>query len=174
MTAEKWSAVLEIVSFFLVTIDLFGSERLEKLQARIKAFDKKSFSSGSYGLMNFLVKRTKDAQKDKIVKSLVIALFWLAAWIGWAYFFTCFLLPNSMGDIFRNETLDVIFLITLSGLLGYLSWALFVASLIVLAITLEILIGAAIKMITRFKLEGFMLITGAFFFLISKAIILYN
>lgn len=164
MTIDRISILLETCSYFFVTLDLFGKERLDTLYKRIIAklssiepiqvADKipgivtKNYSNfmGSKGCLSLLT-----VGLIALVIGVVKAVF---KDIPSAYITIIFLTLYMIGPMILYPT--VIFIIKL--LEGFINLTL----------------GNIVKLLFRYKLEGIMLAIGTVLFLTSKAVAFLN
>ena len=158
---EKMAIILEIISFFLITIDLFGRTRIEKLQGRfensLSSFKDKNFIE----IFNKFLSLGRDNTYLNPVGITLITI-WLVC--GYAtYSFT--------SDWTKWWLLIPIVIIFSAGIAA----TFLVIGLVSLIIRLsEVIIDGIFDLIlllfNKLKLEGAMLIIGAGIFLISKII----
>ncbi|MCC7244439.1 MAG: hypothetical protein IT269_02070 [Saprospiraceae bacterium] len=173
MSAEKWSAVLEILSFFLVTIDLFGEKRLIELQKRInKLADrfKKLKMTKTVSLWFFSEMFDEETSVRKpITFSGIVARFLL----GFFYY----LLGVFLYKVYLNEYQiwwfwSVLLAIFSVGIFQ-LAVGLIVSVIVrVFEFLIDSFLSGIIYLTSKFELQGLMLVTGAILFMVSKGIIL--
>lgn len=166
MTAEKWSAVLEIVSFFLVTIDLFGKTRLVELQKRVNGIaDRLRNMKLSTSYWNWFLGFQKLVSESQEIGCLLRGVFML-------------LFAFYLKGAFREWGINGLWQIPAGVLAAFVIF--FTPFLILwlliglLEVFLDSFLSGIIFLITKFNLQGLMLVTGAILFLISKAIILFS
>jgi hypothetical protein len=169
---ELLSAMLEVISFFLVTIDLYGRERLDRLQNRFAvAVEVMQEARGLRIIERF------DFNKHKITKSLlnnfirvtVIGMF-IASW-WWLYIIVENFVDPYVGSyvsIFVASVVGIVgsFLITYYGI-----HYLFGLPLVIWIVAL-IFLRSINALFIKYKLEGIFLCVGAVLFLCSKALII--
>jgi|GEM_PF-3406063 len=167
MTSERVSIILETISFFLVTLDLFGTERLNTLHQQIRV------RLNSIKPLNLQDRYADSMDKDdkSVIVGFLTQLLAFALIIGslfYLYGIDWYVsIPGS--KIYRVTAILIIIFI----------WALvFVANVYSAIGTLDKIVnftlGNLVVIIGRFKLEGVMLLTGAVLFLISKIIVFIN
>jgi hypothetical protein len=165
MTVERWSIVLETVAFFLVTVDLYGRDRLQIIQARLENYVAKlsaprlvswfrdeGFNSNSKLFGG--VEKVSFGMLPILVLGVAV-VFWI--WKGWTWWLLIaiplallvpmIVYPLSLFFIFAMLwSLSQLLLLTVSGLLYSFK---------------------------RWELEGIMLTAGAFLFVTSRALIFF-
>lgn len=163
MSNEKLSILLETVSFFLVTLDLFGKERLgklyEQLVSRLEGMKKRRVAQP------FLAYLHKNKMAGAIYSlSLVVMGLVLSDWILMKMRYS---LPNNVfanafavaGVIAFSATIVTLFVVLMPFFLENL---------------LDLTLGSIVRLLDRYKLEGLMLTIGAVLFLASKAVAFFG
>lgn len=155
MSSERWAILLEFVSFFLVTLDLFGKDGLESLEAN----------------MSFWLNKIKDLNivknhVSKLASTLTrlglrpengIQLYFWILWIG------------IIGIFLISIRVQYEYIMNISL---FLSWAIvvFIILLPFILWLLNKLINMILLMLKKFHLKGIFLVVGVILFTISKAI----
>lgn len=158
---EKMAIILEIISFFLVTIDLFGRSRIEKLQGRFESF-LSSFKDKE--LKEVFYKFLSLGKDNDFLNPIGLTFIIMLIVCGYAvYSLTSdwtnlwLLIPIVM--IFFAAIVATFLLIGLGSLIVRL-----------LEVIIDGIFHLILLLFNKLKLEGAMLIIGACIFLISKII----
>ena len=175
---EQASIILETISFFLVTIDLLGRERITLLQSQ---FEKRIGTARSGGMKGIDLLLMGSGEVDGWMGCFGTVIFAVAMPGG------CFLTLASLAVMESLLSyLDMPSLMLLALLLSVFTWGFFVALIFQLLTYVGALITWLIKIIVngmfglilylfdRMKLKGVMLVTGALLFFLSKALAYIN
>jgi hypothetical protein len=160
---ERAAIVLETFSFFLVTIDLFGRERIETLHQRLK---KSASTLRKLDLRAIVRPRfTLDVKENSSDATYAV--------IGLIVFPACVIVGEMM--VWHTSGLWVkIMIVPLLGVLATYIIGVSIAGMVWLAtVLLERVIngvfGIILYLFNKMKLEGVMVLLGAVLFLASKA-----
>jgi len=166
MSSERWAILLEFVSFFLVTLDLFGKSRLKAFQLRLSTWatkikEIKIVESYNAGIAR-IFKRLKLYDSTGKLKGFVIpGLYFFLFLIAGAAIFSA---------VVKSQYVEhfAAFLLILS----YVTLAVLIllAALFIVEWLLDKLIDLVLFMFDKLHLEGIFLVAGAILFTISKAI----
>lgn len=163
MKPEKIAVILETASFFLVTLDLFGKERLKSLYERLQLFLSK-LKSQQFKIDVWILSNGKRALTFAVLSAVFagISIWQLVKWI-------------KDEDLIPENTFYLaigffIFQITI----GFGS--ILIVNLIGFLINrfVSLTLGLLVKVLYRYHLEGIMLAVGTVLFLISKLISFSN
>lgn len=193
MQVENTSVLLEIVSFFCVTLDLYGKERLKALSKKFHQFANyvKSISLAKPIWKNIrafigdeqqpvidwrIWKNTNpfpyiDSWFFVITGLIFIPVIVIAAVPVWNF-------VTNLALLFENPLANFLFQLFLIFLiLGLLEWAALIsfgAIILVLELLIDGVLFFSIFLLERMKLEGLLLVIGTILFLTSKLIILVD
>jgi hypothetical protein len=163
---ERLAIILEAVSFFLVTIDLFGRDRIERLQqkveariGRVKDEDIQQRVDAWLDLSSERVNRMRDFIFSLLLISIVVAIgyllrIWGMSWVILGIFLAYGL---SIGIGIRkaaNFSLSRLMHFFVKGSEKAFDWSF----------------AVILYLFERLKLEGLMIIIGAILFATSKTI----
>jgi hypothetical protein len=158
---EKMAIILEIISFFLITIDLFGRTRIEKLQGR---FENSLSSFKDKDLKEIYYKFYSLGKDNDFLNAFTLILF--ISWIvcGYAAYsltpdWTHWRLLIPIVIVFFAGIAATFILIGLGSLIVRLS-----------EVIIDGMFHLILLLFNKLKLEGAMLIIGAGIFLVSKII----
>lgn len=164
MSPSEISIWFEIISFFFVTIDLYGEKRLKNLDNKITEISQKFDRENHY---------TGGCLFDILYATLCLYLLYLP--LGLIVFFT-----NKIENFFIQIFVyfACIGLLGLLGLVAFKWYFIATAEFVIFILTVLFrIVGFIVKMLLmlfeKFKLKGILLVLGAVLFLISKAIALY-
>ena len=139
-----FSTFLEIVSFLLVTIDLYGEQRLDRLRAAI--ID---------GIGNIRKTRQIDTMSVRIVLVFLLGLFlFVGIHISRKLFGPISILSYSIAGLIVAFIFDILLL-----------------ALRATEIVVNLLLGTLIAMLVRYKMKDIFLWTGLLLFIVSKVLI---
>ena len=166
MTLEQLAIILEGVSFFFVTLDLFGKERLERFHAavenRIVNLKDVDFRD-RFG--RFFSPSTKEHDSDATYGVLFfiavipcIAFYTYTMWQGFGWWLWKPLLYGVGTGILVSYFLGLLLFFIIIGV----------------EYALDAILGIGIWILKRSKLEGVLLVLGTLLFLVSKAISYVN
>lgn len=150
---EIASEVLEIVAFFLVTVDLYGEERLKHLNARSRQL---------FTRVRAWVRRSDRSMHTATTRSIALNTFGHLGIV-----LVCSTLIYSVRfplDLHPVPLLRVVLLLLLGG------FSLILGILIVFADIGYLLSALALYLLSKSNVRGIFLVSGTFIFLISKAI----
>jgi hypothetical protein len=175
---EKISIILEMVSFFLVTIDLLGRKRIEILQHRfenrmaaIKSVDLKGVATSQ----PFLAMDRMPGWVGKCAVFLLFQVSLIVSLVVWV------ILMELIAHLTGLEWI-IILAIPLTGITAYYLTFFFrfllrnvvYVMVGILELIVDGLFTGILSLFNRLKLEGVMLIGGAMLFLLSKILAYLN
>jgi hypothetical protein len=167
MRWERTSIVLELISFFLVTLDLFGEGRIELLQKRISRFSERwRFLS----IVELFTTETITSGSRRAYFAYFQALFTFAVALGAAVKSAQFLggsLP--LDGVWRVAAMVPIAVAAFIPLIP-LTWIPTLILILVLAAFIDRTLRAVLWLFKRYNLGGSMLIAGSLLFVTSKTI----
>jgi hypothetical protein len=175
---EKTSIVLEMISFFLVTIDLLGRKRIEVLQNR---FEKLISVAKSIDLKAIAVRYPvlSDNRDPGYLGCFLLVPIYLVSFsvsfVVWGYIL--YLLASSTGVKSFLCLVFVLVITTTQYLITFFVFLLRNTAYILIVILEKIIDGiftVILSLFNRLKLEGVMLIVGALLFLLSKILAYIN
>ncbi|MCB0170975.1 MAG: hypothetical protein KDJ97_10530 [Anaerolineae bacterium] len=197
MTHNQIATILEIISFFCVTIDLFGQERIIKFGRKLHDFAdhvrnleiQKSFWRVFRNWYGYTEDNQKTSSEQISIKepsedlppwfyilfylimcpicTYVLPLTWQR--YLWFSWFTGET-SNPMINILIRILFTFFFGMVLAGLLSILVLWLLGAIITVLEFIIDLILGAATFLLARMNLEGVLLAVGTILFLISKIV----
>jgi len=151
------SIILEVLSFFCVTIDLYGAERIRSLRGRLQ---------GLIDSVRFAVFADQHHPSDASVLLRAVLLF-----VGMAAL--SFWLTKSLSGNAWSIVPMVLFVVTLYILMFMVpALAMFVVFLL-LVHTTDTVLGMAAHLLSERHLEGILVWVGASLFLASKALVFW-
>jgi hypothetical protein len=182
MTHEQIGIILEIIAFFLVTVDLYGEERLSRLSYRMVKLSKiVSFATirAQQNFANFLndVKPTWFSPRvfaNEVPStwlwpraSIVFLMMLVITVLDYLYVsrYTSIVITN----VFFNLVLNVIIVAIATSLSVILALVLAYIAIVVLT---ALIVGISVT-VARLKLSGWMLIVGSALFLFAKGLALF-
>jgi len=187
MGIEQGAIVLEVISFFLVTTDLFGEERLTALQERLRRWSQ-AIRRGSVGRwVTRLFYRNADRNEPRLwwwplAIAVTLGLVWLLMGDYFWWWVGCAVVPllALIGVFLALSTLGN----TAAEMPAILLMPLVVPGMILVMVTeflLSLLLGAAewllrwyvagaLALLVRFRLKGVLLVVGTVLFVASKVL----
>lgn len=157
MTKIELSALLEVLSFMFVTIDLYGKQRIEKTNTRlILILDKINQSLNSFNNLSWSNSRTQKMMRALYVLSGALSLLW--------YWY----LQYSAED---NETFSPFFLIILAPASLFFILMFIVLVLVSILVSTWILKSTSSILVNALRIvnfEGLLLMLGSIMFFVSK------
>ena len=170
MTKQELSVLLETISFFFVGIDLYGRDRLQRMQESILEFTEKlktkitQFSDFQW---------SKNRRSKFMVTVYIVAGLIVMGFLAKVYFLDRDpLFEHSIGDVIRVAAIALILYIGV--LLGLLVAAVVLLFLIIgLTAFINLLIRGMIWTFQFYEIEGLFLFIGTVLFLWSKYFQLY-
>lgn len=158
MTVDTWSIYLEIISFFLVSIDLYGKERLSKTSDRLLTISEK---------LDKLIDKIRSFRwTDKSNRILLWTISFLS--IGMSVYL--------VSTEFDDNWAYLLMLMLVFVLLFFLAFTFSAIILIGLSVFLTWLIKGFIRglvsSLVAINFDGLLLIVGAILFVVSKLILL--
>jgi hypothetical protein len=169
MSNEQIAALLEVVSFFFVGIDLYGPERLGKAQNRLLIASEYLHDKINH-LQGFEWRKQRRNKFMLIVYTINIGLtaYWLESGLG----FISEIKTASIGEIIGGTFLFVfgygfalmLFLMAIVFSMGLLN---------VLISVINYCVKALVKILKSYQMEGVFLFIGTTLFLISKYVQFY-
>lgn len=174
MTAQKVALILEVVSFFCVTIDLYGEERLERLRRRLIG---DTGGTHRFSLADIIKSMDREHWFYRIIRTSLSPVT-LLLYIGVAMYLSTAIFGSwteySISDFVRREAL--FWLIVIVAIVSSFRVTRFVVSMTMttviatVVLVLDRLIRLALFILVRKRLEGVLVWIGAALFLISKYI----
>ncbi len=177
MNNQQVAALLEIISFFFVGLDLYGKERLTKMQEGILNLSNSLYSKIT-NAENFEWNKNRNSKFLRVVyvASGLIEVVWVTVNIGQ-------LLPSEkeLGDAHWTLYVFIGFfsLIAIVIFFGVIMGAILVSTLLIVAVTivsarlLNYFLRLIIWAFRLYKIEGVFLFIGTILFIVSKYVQLF-
>ena len=171
MSNQEISIVLEVISFFLVAIDLYGRARLERTyKFLIQLLDKSS------GIVNRIRNLEWEKEKEERIKKKVYKVFILIVVLTFLIYPFIFIHDTSLNPDMPGRWFFVIFASFLASTFTAMSIIAIVIALIlaivvgflVLTWVIRSIVYVFISILSMTKMEGLLLITGSLIFIVSK------
>jgi hypothetical protein len=162
MKAEQTAIILEVVSFFLVTLDLYGRERIIQLGDRFHRFAE-AIRGGDL----------RDKYRQHAIKPMaLIAVLVYCLLLG--YWVSNEAALGSGLDTVLTKMVSLGAVAILLIIIVIVLFFLFEMIVVVVEFFVDRVLGVVMFMMVRLKLEGLFLIIGSIIFVVSKIISLTN